>query len=148
MCLGSLAPAAAAQETPDAGAVVRSARDGVYSAGQARRGQRLYRELCASCHGENARGGDVAPGLVGFSFVFRWRDSTVGAYFEAIRTTMPQAQPGDLTDQTYTDIVSYLLQANDFPAGEGELPPDAMELRRILIGGDAGSGPGGGVPPE
>ena len=38
----------------------RSVWDGVYTKAQAVRGDKLYREACARCHGENLAGGDEA----------------------------------------------------------------------------------------
>jgi cytochrome c len=52
----------------------------------------------------------------------------VGALVELIRTTMPSDGPGRLSRQQCTDIAAYLLSANNFPAGDGDLAaePDAQ----------------------
>src|SRR5688500_9619412 len=50
----------------------RSIRDGVYADEQARRGQALYRQECASCHGETLAGGQHAPALTGDYFLRGW----------------------------------------------------------------------------
>ena len=43
--------------------------DGVFTAAQARRGQRVYRQNCESCHGSDLRGdGDMSPGIAGSDF--------------------------------------------------------------------------------
>src|SRR5712692_1175018 len=47
---------------------VRSITEGVYSGGQAARGQQLYKTQCAGCHG-NAMEGTSGPPLVGDSFL-------------------------------------------------------------------------------
>src|SRR5260370_38379382 len=49
----------------------RTANDRVYSDAQAKRGQALYQERCASCHGEALRG-DSGPPLTGDEFVAAW----------------------------------------------------------------------------
>jgi mono/diheme cytochrome c family protein len=49
----------------------RSARDGVYSGAQAGRGQALYKDKCASCHGP-ALSGANAPPLAGDAFLAVW----------------------------------------------------------------------------
>src|SRR5512144_2164527 len=50
---------------------VRSITQGVYSAGQAARGQQLYKAQCAGCHG-NALEGTVGAPLAGDSFLSNW----------------------------------------------------------------------------
>ena len=51
----------------------------------------------------------------------------------AIRTTMPQGAPASLSPQAYVDIVAYMLQVNDYPAGDVELPTAESELEAIII---------------
>jgi hypothetical protein len=46
---------------------------------------------------------------------------------------MPRNNPGTLTDDAYLDIVTYILQANGFPAGDGELNAQPDALGNILI---------------
>jgi hypothetical protein len=43
---------------------------------------------------------------------------------------MPQTNPGSLSDRDYIDIISYLLEANDFPAGKGELKSNSTDAIR------------------
>ena len=46
---------------------------------------------------------------------------------------MPQDNAASLTRQQYVDIVAYILQANKFPAGTGELVHDLPTLKAITI---------------
>jgi hypothetical protein len=46
---------------------------------------------------------------------------------------MPQDAPASLRLQTYLDLVAYLLQSNEFPAGEHELPAQSTLLAQIGI---------------
>ena len=39
--------------------------DGIYTEAQAKRGEPLYAQYCASCHGPDLAGGEMAPGLTG-----------------------------------------------------------------------------------
>ena len=55
------------------------------------------------------------------------------AGFNRIKLTMPEDGPGRLSDQEYTDVVAYMLDRNDYPAGENELSTDKAELDRIMI---------------
>ena len=107
--------------------------DGAYTEAQATRGEGTYERECATCHLADLLGDGIAPALTGAAFDFRWSDLSVGDIFAAIRATMPQGAPASLSPQAYTDIVSYLLLRNDFPAGDAELPADEATLSAIMI---------------
>jgi S-disulfanyl-L-cysteine oxidoreductase SoxD len=107
--------------------------DRVYTQEQADRGQTLYNKECASCHAETLTGGESAPALAGDEFLSNWNGLSVGELFERIRTTMPQNNPGKLSRSVNVDIISYLLNANKFPAGKDELPTDTQKLNQIKI---------------
>ena len=111
--------------------------DGVYTAEQAERGVVPYLENCATCHGEDLGGGSNSPGLVGVSFQFLWGGKTLHELYEAIRTTMPTDNPASLPRETYLDILTYMLQVNEFPAGDEEL--DAKALGNSLITEEPGA---------
>jgi mono/diheme cytochrome c family protein len=109
-----------------------SVRDGVYTKQQADRGQAIYGEQCARCHGETLGGGD-APELVGADFVGRWKGNTVGAVFELIRKTMPTDDPGNLSTRQAADLTAFILKSNGFPAGDKDLDNNAATLNEIRI---------------
>ena len=46
---------------------------------------------------------------------------------------MPQDGPGRLSDNEYTDVVAYMLDASAYPAGDAELPADKTALDTIMI---------------
>jgi mono/diheme cytochrome c family protein len=114
-------------------AAARSVWDGVYTKEQARRGQAVYQQECAKCHGENLAGGESSPPLVGEQFLRHWNGKTAGALYENTRKTMPEEDPGSLSTRQYADLVAYILGANEFPAGEKELDRDAAALNDIRI---------------
>jgi hypothetical protein len=58
---------------------------------------------------------------------------TVANRFRNIRTAMPAGAPGSLDDQTYIDIVAYILQFNGMPAGNQKLMPEVEALEKIVI---------------
>ena len=126
---------AAADRTAGPTEAAASVGDGVYTAEQAERGAAAYREACASCHGEDLGGGSNSPSLVGVSFRFLWGGKTLHELFEAIRTTMPTDAPQSLPRGTYLDIVAYILEANEFSAGEAPLEADPAALGNVLITG-------------
>lgn len=101
------------------------AEDGVYTDLQARRGLVIYRAACADCHGERD--------FSGTSFMRRWGNVPIGAFFQHVKTTMPDMAPGILTDQQTADIMAYVLSLNGFPAGDDELPSAYEALGRIRM---------------
>src|SRR6478609_4486674 len=109
----------------------KSIWDGVYTEEQATRGKALYAENCASCHGGELTGGEMAPPLAGGEFMAGWDGLTVGDLFERIRISMPQNAPGSLSGQQNADILAFMFAANKFPAGETELSNQAMILKTI-----------------
>src|SRR4030095_5046655 len=118
-----LATAVAGAGAQDA---ARNVWDGVYTDGQAARGQELYKKNCVYCHRDDLTGGGSeagAPALKGPIFFYRWLHSPLADMFLTIGTTMPQNKPDSLTPETVADIVSFLLEQNEMPAGKAELPP-------------------------
>ncbi len=109
----------------------RSNWDGIYTEAQARRGQPFYEASCAECHGSDLAGQEMAPGLLGGDFTWNWNGLTLGDLFERIRVSMPQADPNSVSRAEKADILAYLLQANDFPAGDAELADRTSALRGI-----------------
>jgi mono/diheme cytochrome c family protein len=109
----------------------RSVWDGVYTEEQATRGQALYSQECASCHGGELTGGEMAPPMAGGEFMAEWDGLTVGDLFERIRISMPMNSPGSLSGQQNADILSFMLNANKFPAGTTEMPKEAGILKAI-----------------
>ena len=105
--------------------------DGVYTDEQAKRGAPLYSQYCASCHGPDLTGGEMAPALVAGDFTSEWNGLTLGDLFERMRTSMPQNDPGGLSRQQNADILAYMLSSNKFPAGTTELGRDTEVLKQI-----------------
>ena len=113
----------------------RSVWDGVFTEPQAARGAESYRYFCATCHSPDLEGdaGRDIPALYGDEFVRGWNRRTIKDLFDLLRKAMPKDSPGSLKEETYADIVAFLLQANEFPAGAQELPIDVAALERIRI---------------
>jgi mono/diheme cytochrome c family protein len=107
--------------------------DGVYSETQAKRGEALYQEQCASCHGPDLSGGEMAPAVVGADFYSNWTDLTLGDLSERIRISMPQNNPQSLSRAQTADILAYLLFRNNYPAGQDDLYPQTEFLNTIKI---------------
>lgn len=125
MTLG-LAFAAAAQ----AG---RVATAGIYSKAQADRGAKLYADACARCHGMSMEGLDVAPPLTGPRFLGNYVNQPAAALSSRIRTSMPLDMPGSLGLQASADLTAAILAANNYPAGDAELPASNSAQQAITI---------------
>jgi mono/diheme cytochrome c family protein len=121
-------PPADPQEAPSGS---RSVWDGVFTEEQAKRGQPLFNQHCASCHGDTLAGGETAPPLAGGDFLANWDGLTVGDLFERIRRSMPRDDPGRLSRLQDADVLAYILSFNKFPAGQTELPHDTQLLKLI-----------------
>ena len=107
----------------------RSVGDGVYSDAQARRGGRVYRETCAACHGEELGGGEMGPGLTGAAFLLAWEGAPLSDLLLVTRETMPQDNPGGLSEEQSLDVVAYILRYNEFPPGDEDLGGGLDQIR-------------------
>ena len=126
-------------------------QDGVFTDAQAARGQVVYSQQCASCHGNSLEGAQ-APPLVADSFVSRWQSQPLSDLASKVRNTMPAGNPGTLTPQQSADVVAHVLKSSGFPAGRTELAGDEAVLSRIAwpegaAPAVAATGPGRVYPP-
>jgi mono/diheme cytochrome c family protein len=103
--------------------------DGVYTDAQAARGGAKYPQ-CAMCHGASLEGSGEAPPLTG-RFIPDWAGTTLADMFDKIQTTMPLYAPGTLSAGDTTDLIAFLLKANNFPAGANELAGSIDVLKAI-----------------
>jgi len=108
----------------------QTVRQGVYTEAQATRGQAIYKDRCASCHGDGLAG-RMGPSLTGDAFLTVWSQEPLFELAGKIRNTMPQTDPGSLTWQQTADLVAYILQVGKFPAGRSELRGDEQALKEI-----------------
>lgn len=100
---------------------------------QAARGQQLFSQHCAGCHGAQGQGGKVpaqfegmagweAPAVVGKGAlperppasrkVRRTEFRTAADVYQFAKSAMPAQSPGSLSDRDYLDIVAFDLRAN------------------------------------
>ena len=112
--------------------------DGVYTAEQAGRGKVVYETHCSVCHRSDLSGGEARP-LVGAKFWESWGEDDLSSLFDVIRQRMPASAPHSLGDGTYVDILAYVLERNDFPAGVHELT--AGSISGIQVVGRNGPAP-------
>jgi len=108
------APSTAAAAKP---APVATGAAPQYTAAQAAAGKTAFEADCAVCHGNTMTNGTMGPPLAGESFRAMWAGQSVRTLFDSARA-MPPASPGSLPDQTYANILAYVLQVNGYAAGE------------------------------
>ena len=78
-----------------------------FGGGTWRRGERLYRQNCASCHSTNLKGRGMAPALL--DVTRRMADEAIVAHARKIGEAMCCArQVLMLTDDDFADIIAYL----------------------------------------
>ncbi len=116
----SEAPAPVDSPTPS-GATVEprepSTLDGIYTAAQAQRGRRVFETTCSACHTTE----DWQDEL----FLARWEGESVYRFWFFIYERMPDdAPPYSLPREQVSDVLTYILQLNGLPSGDGELGSD------------------------
>lgn len=104
----------------------RPASSGAYTEAQAALGENVYKALCSACHVPSDQSGE--------QFKMNWFGRTVFDYFTTLKKTMPDDNPGGLSDDEYTRVTAYILKLNGFPAGADSLAADSTAMRRIKIG--------------
>ena len=113
--------------------------EGVFTEVQANRGQEVYAGACAFCHGRRLNGAPddpdmrSTPPLARAKFLREWEGRSLAVLFEYTRATMPENNPGSMTDQEYVDVIAYMLSMSMMPAADEELRPDPQSLARSVI---------------
>jgi mono/diheme cytochrome c family protein len=98
---------------------------GIYTAQQAGKGEDLYYSLCVACH---PRGTYAGP-----SFKTNWGGKPLSDLYDWVLTKMPKNDPGALSPVESAQVVAYILQQNNMPAGKTALPADMKALDAIRI---------------
>jgi alcohol dehydrogenase (cytochrome c) len=127
--LAACAALAARQAAPAVSAPVR-----VFTADQAARGEVVYRESCAACHGTGLTGGN-APALAGPAFARSWSDPrvTLDDMFFVIRTTMPPAGSTAIPVADKAAVFAYLLRQNGYEPGPTALTVDMPQMAKARV---------------
>ena len=106
---------------------------GVYTADQAARGEAIYKEQCAACHGDNLEGSGPMPPLAGMDFLMNWQGKSLGDLYEKTLTTMPATAPGTLMPAQVADVLAFLLKSSKFPEGSSALEGKVEALLPITL---------------
>src|SRR5687767_8175816 len=101
----------------------KTTHSGVFNREQAQRGQSVYVTMCKNCHTPEAH--------TAATFTSKWNGKALYELYVYIRGQMPKSEPGSLTAEEYTDVLTYLLKLNRMPEGADELPPDVDAMKKI-----------------
>lgn len=92
---------------PTVGMAAQGAGASGSSSSQVAQGVALYNQRCGACHNVPSRSIDDAPLLVGPDFEHKWK-ARPQALFKKIRFSMPQNNPGTLTDDETKALMAAL----------------------------------------
>jgi mono/diheme cytochrome c family protein len=96
-----------------------------------------YLTNCSSCHGKELSGA-TAPALTGKFFSASWSKHTIADLFTFIQSMMPHGQGGTLSDDSYANIVAFILSKNGAKAGNEPLTATTnAKIGKIVSGGPA-----------
>src|SRR5690606_32474934 len=112
---------------------------------QAEAGRADYTQHCSMCHGADLRLLPTAR-LSGPEFVNRWRGRSTNELLAQLRATMPPEGPGALPEETYVNVMAYLLAENGAAAGAEPLAATSTLIGALLP--SSGPGPAQQAEPE
>ena len=112
-------------QAPTTSSAPRSARDGVYTAEQAREGAAIFEQHCSRCHSAQEYRSE--------RFRTKWTSRTLHDLYVVISTTMPFDQPASLRPVQYVEALAFILEVNGFPPGDVALSWDQKELAGVTI---------------
>lgn len=90
------------------------------------RGLQWFESVCLHCH--------ATEDMTSPDFKVRWTGRSALELFLRIRSTMPEDDPGSLSDRTYADVVAYLMKLNGLIAGVQPLTADTTVLAAARLG--------------
>jgi mono/diheme cytochrome c family protein len=101
----------------------RSVNEGVYTKDQAKVGEGLYEAQCILCHDKKY----FRPVLK------RWEGQPINVLYTVMSTSMPESNPGFLSEKEYVDILAYILSLNRYAAGDTELDYTDGALSEVIV---------------
>ncbi len=101
----------------------RTTNDGVYTEDQADVGETLYAQHCLLCHDKKY----FRPVLK------RWEGQPIGILYTVMMTSMPENNPGFMTEKEYVDILAYILSLSRYAPGDTELDYKDGALNKLTV---------------
>ena len=89
----------------------------MYTQAQAKRGEGVYTQQCATCHGDDLKGKedlkpDPSPSLTGPDLGIGFNDVTLDMLADRIRTLDAEGQAQHADREQVADVVSFILSKN------------------------------------
>lgn len=89
-------------------------------------GELIYNQQCARCHGPAGQGTKKAPQpVVG--------DRSLPQLMRVVKDTMPESDPGSLTDDQTRDVTAYIFDAFYSPEAQARVNPPRVDLARLTV---------------
>jgi hypothetical protein len=82
-------------------------------------------------HGPALEGDGEAPPLSGGELFWAWKGKPLTALFDKFHKEMPDNKLGTFSPEASADLLAYVPQFDNFPAGATELPHDTAALNQI-----------------
>jgi cytochrome c len=101
----------------------RTVNDGVFTKDQAKVGEALYKDQCLLCHDKKY----FRPVLK------RWEGQPINVLYTVMSTSMPESNPGFLSEKEYVDILAYILSLSRYAAGDSELDYKDGALNDLVV---------------
>lgn len=101
----------------------RTVNDGVFTKTQAQVGEELYAQHCILCHDKKY----FRPVLK------RWEGQPINVLFTVMSTSMPESNPGFLSEKEYVDILAYILSLSRYAPGDTELDYQNGALNDLTV---------------
>ena len=101
----------------------RTVNDGVFTKEQAKVGEALYAEHCLLCHDKKY----FRPVLQ------RWQGQPISVMFIVMSTSMPESNPGFLSEKENVDILAYILSLSRYAPGDTELDYRDGALNDLVV---------------
>ncbi len=101
----------------------RTVNDGVYTEDQADAGEELYTQHCLLCHDKKY----FRPVLQ------RWEGQPISVMYTVMSTSMPESNPGFLSEKEYVDILAYILSLSRYASGDTELDYQDGALNDLTV---------------
>jgi len=106
-----------------ASAEPRTVNDGVYTEEQAKIGEGLYTQHCILCHDKKY----FRPVLK------RWEGQPINVLFTVMSASMPENNPGFLSEKEYVDIHAYVLSLSRYAPVDSELDYKDGALNYLIV---------------
>ena len=101
----------------------RTVNDGVYTKEQAKIGEKRYTDQCLLCHDKKY----FRPILK------RFEGQSLSIIFAVMSTSMPESNPGFMSEKEYVDVLAYILSLSRYAPGDIDLNYEDGALDEVIV---------------